>query len=109
MTKTTWTHVCKHQRGRWPIDNELVLCHPEGGEPQTLRIVETSPIHTAPSLSGKPDYVFCRCEPDKNTWDTFSDRQQDYLYENKLFVDPIVEISREEDADDDPPSELCDE
>jgi len=109
MAKTKWTHVCRERGGRWPIDNELVLCQPEGDDPQTLRIVEASGIHTAPPLSGKPNYVFCRCEPDKNTWDTFSDRQQDYLYENKLFVEPIVETSREEDAADNPASDLCDE
>lgn len=108
---TKWTHICKAQRGRWPIDNELVLCEPEGqaGIIQTLRIVETSGIHTEPQLSGKPSYVFCRCKPDKNKWSDFTDRQQDYLYENKLFVEPIVESSREEDAADNPVSELCDE
>lgn len=102
-----WTHIFVESGNGFPQDNELVLCMHDDGEVDTLRITETSPIHTS-DVPGRGNYLYCRCVPNHSKWDDYGEAAQDALIQGSKFVQEYVE---EEDVNGvlEPDSELCDE
>lgn len=89
-----YTHIFTERGNGFPEDGERVLCDIDG-DITLLRVVESSPIHTAEGGSGHGNYIYLVCKPDETEWFDFVELFP-AAYQNTYHVEPIEEEAGDE-------------
>ncbi|MHB8397396.1 MAG: hypothetical protein ACYDCI_00455 [Candidatus Limnocylindrales bacterium] len=81
-----WTHEFRESGNGFPAVGLDVITPDDCGDPQLVRVVAVSPIHTRQWAANK---VYLECEPSESPWDDFDEATQDLLYSHAYHVSPL--------------------